>query len=110
MRTTFLWRCNETEQSTSSGIPGEDDIYITPRTAWATLSWAKRPLPGTRRKTGRLPPRKQRQNKSGAKIRNSGLPANSKGFMFVPTWSPDSRNLAWADKDLRLLAGWGGSI
>jgi len=25
-----------------------------------------------------------------------------KGFKFTPAWPPDSKKLAWADKDLRL--------
>jgi tricorn protease len=30
------------------------------------------------------------------------ITSGHKGFMFAPTWSPDSSKIAWADKDLKL--------
>jgi tricorn protease len=63
---------------------GEDEIYVTPHDGMGHNA-------GSKDGTSKDGIGKEQQITSGYK-----------GFKFGPVWSPDSKKIAWADKDLRL--------
>ncbi|MGO8759767.1 MAG: PDZ domain-containing protein [Terracidiphilus sp.] len=76
---------------------GEDEIYITPQDGMGNVDLGREPSTDPKDKEKEAIAAKERGTDKEQQI-TSG----SKGFMFAPLWSPDSKKLAWADKDLRL--------
>jgi tricorn protease len=82
---------------------GEDEIYITPQDGMGNIELGKEPE--SKEKEGKD---KEAASKEAAKEKERGkdkeqqITSGYKGFKFPPVWSPDSKKLAWADKDLRL--------
>jgi tricorn protease len=76
---------------------GEDEIYITPQDGMGNIELGKEPSTDPKDKEKEAAAAKER-----GKDREQQITSGSKGFMFQPVWSPDSKKLAWADKDLRL--------
>lgn len=76
---------------------GEDEIYITPQDGMGNIELGRVPSPDPKDKAKEDAAAKER-----GKDKEQQITTGSRGFMFQPVWSPDSRKLAWADKDLRL--------
>ncbi len=76
---------------------GEDEIYITPQDGMGNIDLGKEPSTDPKDKEKEAAAAKERGHDREQQI-TSGL----KGFLFPPVWSPDSKKLAWADKDLHL--------
>lgn len=76
---------------------GEDEIYITPQDGMGNIDLGKEPSTDPKDKEKEAAAAKERGTDKEQQI-TSGL----KGFIFQPIWSPDSKKLAWADKDLHL--------
>ena len=70
---------------------GEDEIYITPQDGMGNIELGKSPEADG--KTA---------DKERGKDKTEQITSGYKGFKFGPVWSPDSKKIAWADKDLRL--------
>ncbi len=70
---------------------GEDEIYITPQDGMGNIELGKESEASD--KTA---------DKGRGKDAGQQITSGYKGFKFGPVWSPDSRKIAWADKDLRL--------
>ncbi|HUJ41222.1 MAG TPA: PDZ domain-containing protein [Candidatus Acidoferrales bacterium] len=70
---------------------GEDEIYITPQDGMGNIELGKSPEADG--KTA---------DKERGKDKTEQITSGYKGFKFGPVWSPDSKNITWADKDLRL--------
>ena len=68
---------------------GEDEIYITPQDGMGNIELGK--APG-----------EKAEDKERGKDKGEEITSGYKGFKFTPVWSPDSKRIAWADKDLRL--------
>ena len=70
---------------------GEDEIYITPQDGMGNVELGKEP---------------ESKDKSAAKDHGKDveqqITSGYKGFKFQPVWSPDSKKIAWGDKDTRL--------
>ena len=70
---------------------GEDEIYITPQDGMGNIDLGKGP---------------DAKDKAAAKDRGKDaeqqITSGYKGFKFQPVWSPDSKKIAWGDKDTRL--------
>jgi tricorn protease len=76
---------------------GEDQIYITPQDGMGNIDLGKQPSTDPKDKEKEAAAAKER-----GKDREQQITSGFKGFMFQPIWSPDSKKLAWADKDLHL--------
>jgi tricorn protease len=76
---------------------GEDEIYITPQDGMGNIDLGREPSTDPKDKEKEAIAAKERGNDKEQQV-TSG----SKGFMFQPIWSPDSKRVAWADKDLHL--------
>jgi len=76
---------------------GEDEIYITPQDGMGNIDLGREPSTDPKDKEKEAAAAKERGKDQEQQI-TSGL----KGFMLAPVWSPDSKKLAWADKDLHL--------
>jgi len=76
---------------------GEDEIYITPQDGMGNIDLGKEPS---------TDPNDKEKEAAAAKERGQDheqqITSDHKGFMFQPIWSPDSKKIAWADKDLHL--------
>ena len=74
---------------------GEDELYITPQDGMGNIELGKESEgAGKEKDAAKAAPR--------GKDREQQITSGYKGFKFAPAWSPDSKKLAWADKDLRL--------
>ena len=69
---------------------GEDEIYITPQDGMGNIELGKEPEAG------------EKAGKERGKDMGEQVTSGYKGFKFPPVWSPDSKRIAWADKDLQL--------
>jgi len=69
---------------------GEDEIYITPQDGMGNIELGKEPEAG------------EKAGKERGKDKGEQVTSGYKGFKFPPVWSPDSKRIAWADKDLQL--------
>ncbi len=76
---------------------GEDEIYITPQDGMGNIDLGREPSTDPKDKEKEAAAAKER-----GKDQAQQITSGSKGFMFQPIWSPDSKKLAWADKDLHL--------
>jgi len=76
---------------------GEDEIYIMPQDAMGNVDLGREPSTDPKDKEKEAAAARER-----GKDQQQQITTGSKGFMFQPVWSPDSKKLAWADKDLRL--------
>ena len=76
---------------------GEDEIYITPQDGMGNIDLGKEPSTDPKDKEQEALAAKER-----GKDKEQQITSGFKGFMFQPVWSPDSKKLAWADKDLHL--------
>jgi tricorn protease len=70
---------------------GEDEIYITPQDGMGNIELGKE-----------SEPKGKDADKDRGKDKEQQITSGYKGFKFAPAWSPDSKKIAWADKDLRL--------
>jgi tricorn protease len=83
---------------------GEEEIYITPQDGMGNVELGKE----SEAKDKEKEKDKEAAAKEAAKAKERGkdkeqqITSGYKGFKFPPVWSPDSKKLAWADKDLRL--------
>jgi tricorn protease len=77
---------------------GEDEIYITPQDGMGNVELGKEPESKDKEAAVKEAVREKERGKDKEQQITSGY----KGFKFAPAWSPDSKKLAWADKDLRL--------
>ena len=78
---------------------GEDEIYITPQDGMGNVDLGK--------ENQITDPLKEKDKeaaleKDRGKDKEQQITSGYKGFKFALAWSPDSKMLAWADKDLRL--------
>ena len=85
---------------------GEDEIYITPQDGMGNVELGT-PRRGT--DTGQAAGEGQGSCRSEAanekergKDKEQQITSGYKGFKYAPVWSPDSKNLAWSDQELRL--------
>jgi tricorn protease len=70
---------------------GEDEIYIAPQDGMGNIELGKEPEA-----------KDKEAEKQRGKDKEQQITSGYKGFKFPPVWSPDSKRIAWADKDLRL--------
>ena len=76
---------------------GEDELYVTPQDGMGNIELGKEPEGADKEKDKEAAKTTER-----GKDREQQITSGYKGFKFAPVWSPDSKKLAWADKDLRL--------
>jgi tricorn protease len=76
---------------------GEDELYITPQDGMGNIDLGRVPSTDPKDKEKEAAAARER-----GKDQEQQITSGSKGFMFQPVWSPDSRKLAWADQKLRL--------
>ena len=81
---------------------GEDEIYITPQDGMGNIELGKEPEPKDKAKDKEAAAKAAAEEKERGKDKEQQITSGYKGFKFAPVWSPDSKRLAWADKDLRL--------
>jgi tricorn protease len=81
---------------------GEDEIYITPQDGMGNIELGKEPESKEKEKDKEAAAKEAAREKERGKDREQQITSGYKGFKFAPVWSPDSKKLAWADKDLRL--------
>ncbi|MGC2328833.1 MAG: PDZ domain-containing protein, partial [Candidatus Sulfotelmatobacter sp.] len=87
---------------------GEDEIYITPQDGMGNVELGKENEASDRDKEKEKEKDKEATAKEVAREKERGkdkeqqITSGYKGFKFTPAWSPDSKKIAWADKDLRL--------
>jgi len=87
---------------------GEDELYITPQDGMGNVELARENQPKDRdkdaekQKDKEAAAREALREKERGKDKEQQITSGYKGFKFPPVWSPDSKRLAWADKDLRL--------
>ena len=82
---------------------GEDELYITPQDGMGNVELGTPNL-------GTDQGKQQEKDKEAAaarekergKDKGQQITSGSKGFKYAPVWSPDSKNLAWSDQELRL--------
>jgi tricorn protease len=83
---------------------GEDEIYITPQDGMGNVDLGKeneiKDKEKDKDKEGAA--KQAAEEKERGKDKEQQITSGYKGFKFAPAWSPDSKKLAWADKDLRL--------
>jgi len=80
---------------------GEDEIYITPQDGMGNIDLGKENAPGDNEK-GKETDAQRAAKEARGKDKEQQITSGYKGFKYAPVWSPDSKKLAWADKDLRL--------
>ncbi|HLW85770.1 MAG TPA: PDZ domain-containing protein [Candidatus Sulfotelmatobacter sp.] len=81
---------------------GEDEIYITPQDGMGNVELGKENETKEKEKDKEAAAKEAAREKERGKDKEQQITSGYKGFKFVPAWSPDSKKLAWADKDLRL--------
>jgi tricorn protease len=87
---------------------GEDEIYVTPQDGMGNVELARENELKDRDKDAEKSKEKEAASKQALREKERGkdkeqqITSGYKGFKFAPVWSPDSKRLAWADKDLRL--------
>jgi len=81
---------------------GEDEIYITPQDGMGNIELGKEAAAKDKVKDKEAAEKEKAAELERGKDKEQQITSDSKGFMFAPVWSPDSKKLAWADKDLRL--------
>ncbi len=90
---------------------GEDEIYITPQDGMGNVELGKENEAKDKGKDDRdkdkekdkeAAAREAAREKERGKDKEQQITSGYKGFKFGPAWSPDSKRLAWSDKDLRL--------
>ena len=87
---------------------GEDEIYITPQDGMGNVDLGHESEAKDKDKEKEKEKEKDAaateitREKERGKDKEQQITSGYKGFKFVPAWSPDSKRLAWADKDLRL--------
>ena len=85
-----------------SDSTGEDEIYITPQDGMGNVELGKEPEAKDKEKDKEAAAKEAAREKERGKDKEQQITSGYKGFKFGPIWSPDSKKLAWADKDLRL--------
>ena len=81
---------------------GEDEIYITPQDGMGNIELGKEPEAKDKEKDKVAAAKEAAGEKERGHDKEQQITSGHKGFLFPPAWSPDSRKLAWADKDLCL--------
>ena len=83
---------------------GEDEIYITPQDGMGNIELGKQAeaKDKNREKDKEAAAKEATKEKERGQDKEQPITSGYKGFKFTPAWSPDSKKLAWADKDLRL--------
>ncbi len=86
---------------------GEDEIYITPQDGMGNIELGKEAeaeakQDNEKEKDKEAAAKEAAKEKQRGKDKEQQITSGYKGFKFAPAWSPDSKKLAWADKDLRL--------
>jgi tricorn protease len=81
---------------------GEDEIYITPQDGMGNVELGKENEGKDKEKDKEAAAKEAAREKERGKDKEQQITSGYKGFKFAPAWSPDSKRLAWADKDLRL--------
>ncbi len=85
---------------------GEDEIYIIPQDGMGNIELGKeseaRDKDKDKDKDKVAAAKEAAREKERGKDKEQQITSGYKGFKFTPAWSPDSKKLAWADKDLRL--------
>jgi tricorn protease len=81
---------------------GEDEIYITPQDGMGNIELGKEAADANKDKDKDAAAKEAAAEKERGKDKEQQITSGYKGFKFPPVWSPDSKKLAWADKDLRL--------
>ncbi len=83
---------------------GEDEICITPQDGMGNIDLGKEATPAgkDKEKDKEAAAKEAAAEKQRGKDKEQQITSGYKGFKLAPVWSPDSKKLAWADKDLRL--------
>jgi len=83
---------------------GEDEIYITPQDGMGNLDLGKEPenKDKDKDKDKEAAAKEAAAEKQRGKDKEQQITSGYKGFKYSVVWSPDSKRLAWSDKDLRL--------
>ncbi len=81
---------------------GEDEIYITPQDGMGNVELGKVSGEKDKEKDKEAAAKEAALEKERGKDKEQQITSGYKGFKFPPAWSPDSKRLAWSDKDLRL--------
>jgi tricorn protease len=85
---------------------GEDEIYITPQDGMGNVELGRenetKDKEKDKEKNKEAAAKEAAREKERGKDKDQQITSGYKGFKFAPAWSPDSKKLAWADKDLRL--------
>ena len=83
---------------------GEDEIYVTPQDGMGNVELGKEneAKDKEKEKDKEAAAKEAVREKERGKDKEQQITSGYKGFKFAPVWSPDSKKLAWADKDLRL--------
>jgi tricorn protease len=81
---------------------GEDEIYITPQDGMGNIELGKEPESKEKEKDKEAAAKEAAKEKERGKDKEQQITSGYKGFKLAPVWSPDSKKLAWSDKDLRL--------
>ena len=82
---------------------GEDELYITPQDGMGNVELGT-PNGGTDQGKQQEKDKEDAaaREKERGKDKGQQITSGSKGFKYAPVWSPDSKNLAWSDQELRL--------
>ncbi|HKH98006.1 MAG TPA: PDZ domain-containing protein [Candidatus Sulfotelmatobacter sp.] len=83
---------------------GEDEIYLTPQDGMGNVDLGKEPESKSKEKEKdkEAAAKEAAWEKERGKDKERQITSGYKGFKFGPVWSPDSKRVAWSDKDLRL--------
>jgi len=84
---------------------GEDEIYITPQDGMGNVELGKEPPQNKdkdKEKDKEAAAKEAAWEKQRGKDKEKQITSGYKGFKYAVVWSPDSKKLAWSDKDLRL--------
>jgi tricorn protease len=83
---------------------GEDEIYITPQDGMGNLDLGKEPENKDKEKDKdkEAAAKEAAAEKQRGKDKEQQITSGYKGFKYAVVWSPDSKRLAWSDKDLNL--------
>ncbi len=81
---------------------GEDEIYVTPQDGMGNIDLGKEPESKDKEKDKDAAAKEAAAAIERGHDKEQQITSGHKGFMYQPVWSPDSKKLAWSDKDLRL--------